>query len=710
MLQMLKLNHYRQHHDTVIRFVAGVNTIVGANGAGKSTIPEAIEFALFGGKALRDTGNAFVTDGHADGSATVVFDAGGHRWQVGRNTKDARLLKDGEPEASYKNNVSRHVAAITGVNQTGYRLGHYVRQKELASFSQLRAGKRQEAIEKMLKIHAVDKVLARLKVEADAMQVLLEQELRSAQDVEILEQELRSAQQARSEVASRPNPGVAAAESELRSLQEIASSRQTELATARSSAVTLEQAHEERRECCELMEAEAGLRTERARLELTVDSAVVRSEADVNALRSRLADLRAAELRFAEMAPIAAELAEELIAVSRPDRPAEPKEEESAISAAATNLAAVSKLRGVAVCPTCRREIADVDAVIASLQETLERVKAESQPVLATYATALVEYNVLQRAHDAYTLKVERRNMLSRKYVAVTFDAEEKACVESELSACEITAKALNQAKHELEMTVYKLSQVTDAVIRTETLDTRIAELETAMATVPALETALRVVSEVVAVAETDLKERRARVLKDATELARLDGRIEELQRSVVSAVQTRETIVELSETLGKTKSKFETFVRFKRYLTAKIKPMIEKVAETLFHRVTKNRFASYVLATDYEIVLTTHTKFIRKQNSISGSENDLANLCLRLAIATVRSNKLVGNLGFIILDEISSSFDDDRTRQTLEGLLELRDIIPQIINITHKPVEIGYADRLITVTEIGGRAAVSYA
>ena len=87
--------------------------------------------------------------------------------------------------------------------------------------------------------------------------------------------------------------------------------------------------------------------------------------------------------------------------------------------------------------------------------------------------------------------------------------------------------------------------------------------------------------------------------------------------------------------------------------------------------------------------------------------KNDLANLCLRLAIATLRSNRLVGNLGFIILDEISSSFDDERTRQTLEGLLELRDIIPQIINITHKPVEVRFADKLITVVENNGRASI---
>jgi len=141
--------------------------------------------------------------------------------------------------------------------------------------------------------------------------------------------------------------------------------------------------------------------------------------------------------------------------------------------------------------------------------------------------------------------------------------------------------------------------------------------------------------------------------------------------------------------------------------LTSKIRPLLQQVAEALFHKTTKDRYASFNLSNDYEITLTTHSGYTRKLSTISGSENDLACLCLRLAIATLRSTKLAGSLGFIILDEISGSFDDERTKQTLEGLLELRDVIPQIINITHKNVEMKYADRLFVVKESNGVATV---
>ena len=193
------------------------------------------------------------------------------------------------------------------------------------------------------------------------------------------------------------------------------------------------------------------------------------------------------------------------------------------------------------------------------------------------------------------------------------------------------------------------------------------------------------------------------------SEIAYTKGRILELDRSIIQMQETKQSLEKTALEIAQRKLMQDNFILFKRYLTSKIRPLLEQVAETLFHKTTMNRYAAFNLSSDYEISLTTHRGYIRKLTTISGSENDLACLCLRLAIATLRSTKLAGSLGFIILDEISGSFDDQRTRQTLEGLLELRDVIPQIINITHKPVEMKYADRLITVKEVNGQAIVTW-
>jgi DNA repair exonuclease SbcCD ATPase subunit len=52
MLNTLKLKNFRQHTDRVVEFTPGINTIRGANEAGKSAMLEAIQYALFGSRAL----------------------------------------------------------------------------------------------------------------------------------------------------------------------------------------------------------------------------------------------------------------------------------------------------------------------------------------------------------------------------------------------------------------------------------------------------------------------------------------------------------------------------------------------------------------------------------------------------------------------------------------------------------------------------------
>jgi len=48
MIKRVRLKNWRSHYDTDLRFDEGTNVIIGINGAGKSSVLEAIFFALFG--------------------------------------------------------------------------------------------------------------------------------------------------------------------------------------------------------------------------------------------------------------------------------------------------------------------------------------------------------------------------------------------------------------------------------------------------------------------------------------------------------------------------------------------------------------------------------------------------------------------------------------------------------------------------------------
>ena len=694
MLEKIKLNNFRQHKNTILEFVPGINTIVGENNSGKSTIPEAIEFALYGSRALRDSAKGFITDGESDGSAVIRMEIIGDVFTVGRNSKNAEIRKNGNLEAQYKENVSREIVSITGVNQTGFRLGHYVRQKELAAFSNMRPGKRHETIEKMLKVHAVDKAIAGVKEEYTELELKQRILLSSYTDVEAVLNELDDlfiVKQILVERGIKHQEQLDAIKDVLETTRQAHADRIAALAKQEYNAKLLVKWEED---CT--MASIALLDLEKAR--------EARSVLDWSAyeeIKQRVDELHKLEVQYASMSSIRKELNVELLPPTPVDEPTKP--DDSALTALQAEIRlkqdqidSLSQLIDKPCCPMCQQPLQDIATLVGSLTTEVanlhikrKELDKELAGLNSAYATANAQYQTYKAQQMLYSEKMTRRTQLLEAYVEVEFSEEEKLKFEKEL-------KALQDVKEESIRLDGEITRLTGLAVEPP---------------MPMIEEP--VVGEDVSEKLEELEKLSTEINESfrtqASELAHTNGRIVELDRLVAQNTETKKAIDINSKQLAVLKNEQETFTLFKRYLSAKIRPMLQDVAESLFHKVTKNRYASYQLGSDYEISCTTHRGYVRKLATISGSENDLACLCLRLAIATLRSTRLAGSLGFVILDEISGSFDDDRTRQTLEGLIELKDVIPQIINITHKPVEMRYADRLFTVTESNNIASVGW-
>ncbi len=83
----IHLKNIKSHRDTELAFSTGINVLSGPNGVGKSTIFEAIGYALFGVDAQSFVGNVdrFVTIGEKRGEIRVVFQlTDGERYRVSR--------------------------------------------------------------------------------------------------------------------------------------------------------------------------------------------------------------------------------------------------------------------------------------------------------------------------------------------------------------------------------------------------------------------------------------------------------------------------------------------------------------------------------------------------------------------------------------------------------------------------------------------------
>ena len=106
MLTRLELTNFRQHTSLKLEFTQGVTVIRGANECGKSTIFEAVTFALFGVEACRS--NDLTTWGAPDKShvVTLELDLNGQTYHIVRSARGAEL-NSGDMKITGQREVTR---------------------------------------------------------------------------------------------------------------------------------------------------------------------------------------------------------------------------------------------------------------------------------------------------------------------------------------------------------------------------------------------------------------------------------------------------------------------------------------------------------------------------------------------------------------------------------------------------------------------------
>ncbi|MFZ5519479.1 MAG: AAA family ATPase [Candidatus Zhuqueibacterota bacterium] len=145
-----------------------------------------------------------------------------------------------------------------------------------------------------------------------------------------------------------------------------------------------------------------------------------------------------------------------------------------------------------------------------------------------------------------------------------------------------------------------------------------------------------------------------------------------------------QEEIKQIDEEIVYLKALDHHFGNFRQELTGRIRPIIASRASELLHVTTSGRYSFLELDEDYNLYLYDQASRFPLAR-FSGGEQDLANLCLRIAISQVvaeRSGR--SRINFIVLDEIFGSQDEQRKELILTALQQLYSQFRQIFIITH--------------------------
>jgi exonuclease SbcC len=129
--------------------------------------------------------------------------------------------------------------------------------------------------------------------------------------------------------------------------------------------------------------------------------------------------------------------------------------------------------------------------------------------------------------------------------------------------------------------------------------------------------------------------------------------------------------------------------------LNATLRPDLSDLASSFLRDLTNGRYTELELNEDYGTTLLDDGD---PKAVISGGEEDIANLALRLAISQMIAERAGQPLSLLVLDEIFGSLDEDRRVAVVDLLRSLADRFPQVILITHiDSVRDGF-DRVIRV------------
>ncbi|BDZ67726.1 AAA family ATPase [Methanobacterium ferruginis] len=173
-IESLHIKNFKSHRDTYIDFDTGISIIMGGNGAGKSSILEAISFALFKQHTSKKI-DQLITIGQKRMSVEMRFIVNGRKYSILRertktSSKALMKVKEGDqfhPLVSGDRQVTTEVQELLEMDGDLFLNAVYVRQGEIADLIEKTPAEKKEMIGRLLGIDSLEKAWKNMKIVLD---------------------------------------------------------------------------------------------------------------------------------------------------------------------------------------------------------------------------------------------------------------------------------------------------------------------------------------------------------------------------------------------------------------------------------------------------------------------------------------------------------------------------------------------------------------
>lgn len=657
-LDSARLRNFRSHKDTTVNFREGVTVLVGMNGTGKSSLFEAIRWALYGSYELRSTTDTVPFRGASDGEGVRVdvhfHLEGGERYHVQRTMSGAKAFRVGteRPLAEGHTGVSEWVEDTFGMDRKEFRQTYFAEQKALEFLQDKGPTDRARFFGHVM---GFDRIKEAQDLERDDKRDVEKEvqmlEARLEETPEVDREEIRDHEERVQDLQDKLSFAEMALGSKKKKVTEAEEARD-ELEKERGRHRTLTE--QEQKLSTKLATAQERLRASQE----DVDEYAEASEA-LKGVRGRISELEEPaaqrEKRIQELESEVSTLRGELRA-QRQHR-SHLRESESSIE----------EKGGEGECELCLREFGDAygDAMAEArrrIQDTEERIK-EIDGEVSDLEAKLKQI----RSDDDQAKELER---LQKRESALE-GADEN--LKKAQKALDRHQKNVTSIKSDLKDVRQELDGLT---YDEDEWDRRSEGVESARAAKQKAEMKVVETRSSLGSVQSDLEGLR----EDAERREKDESRLEEAKEEYRVLADVDRLLTDLSQTLN-----------------SRLRPQLSAVASGFLTSMTDGAFSRVELDDDYQVRLYDGEV---EEPVPSGGEEDVAALAVRLATSQLIADRSGQSFSMVKLDEIFAHVDEERLPLVMQEIRKLTETgrFRQVFLIEHRKEAEEYADTVLRV------------
>jgi DNA repair protein SbcC/Rad50 len=749
----ISLRNYRVFRDLELEMPPGLVGIYGANGSGKSTLLESVLWALYG---RARTGKGEIRSAGETGECVVElgFEHESHHYLVRRSISGAnatvktRVLVGGDVVADGITDVGRYIRSTLGMDETAFRSSVFAEQKQLAAFSDQTPDQRRRLVLQLLGIIPVEKARDQARADFRArqgehsrLQTLLGPFEEKAAKLTAAREQLVQERDALTAAETRVVAAKASLEEAETAVQAYADAHRLDQ-TIRQLGTAARKRRDEAQDALTKLTSdvrdldEAQEQLDALNAAPSIDFAATETEIEL------LVAWRDAQRRLDGLSPAPQPVetkpeptANAITALRKTKDMLTRQVGDAARAAAATVRTAKAaldrsgELADQGECPLCGQELregaegvrrhrqVEHDSAISALQEATaatNSARLELDAVAANLLAAEREHATATKWHNDATIAADRNRVATDAVNAARAALGPRSSLDDEprLRADVRRQREIASQRERLRERVLRRPAVdlalTEARVKLDAAEGERGELRAQLDALHFDAEGHLAAQQAHQVAKDLLDAATERWVAGQRGVAAAQQRANDAEESLKEAEDREAQLRELAEEaryLGRTA---DLLGGFRHAVVGLVGPQLSTQASELFNDLTNGEYDGLKVDPEtYEIkVIDGGVEY--PGNRFSGSEVDLANLALRVAISEQIRFQAGGQVGLLVLDEALASLDGERKDRMLAALTRLSGRFRQILVVTHAPEVKERLPQAIEVIHLGGRRSTA--